>query len=608
MIRTQVVTSRRARNLAEHSFRWPALALLIALGGLSGPASRVQAGPAGNAPEAKRHLVALNQVGFETHAPKRFTAPLSPAGSQFVVHRAGSAEVLFLGEVRDHRGDFTKFQPAETNAQYEITLTGGGLTDGRSDAFAIRDNLWQKQYWRAAVDFMIDCRSVLGTHPSAYGGCPWRDGTYYDFAVPSLVELFLADPQFIAGLPRQIDWAADKARVESAGFVFDANNPHSEGVMEAVHRYFDEVPPPAPGAPDVVKLIHWGLGYYLVNPATRDPSYDPLPRQIHGQTVEQFAYFLHAWPLLEAWLPRSFYERCRDFAFAHWHSSGLTEVDRLWDPASYVAVEQLAGDNPTGGSLHPYKGRHAPGHSIQPNLLMHVVARREGRSDAVDYLAAATKQTQWLIDRFDWNDPRATKGQRMSEHKTITGLVWFLQHHPQHAPAGLPRKVADWARLMVQRSDNLWDFRRFDLAGHWTIPKLNEPGNLAAFTASALAASRVVDDEPLRTRLLELAVAHMDNLFGRNPQFAAAVYPEQGFPLVERGWPICFKPDTCARIETTRGAICASPGTEKYPFNPAGEFRHSEGWVNFNAAWNVALACWQQVRPTRPTATNSPVR
>jgi hypothetical protein len=27
---------------------------------------------------------------------------------------------------------------------------------------------------------MIDCRSVLGKHPSAYGGSPWRDGTYYD--------------------------------------------------------------------------------------------------------------------------------------------------------------------------------------------------------------------------------------------------------------------------------------------------------------------------------------------------------------------------------------------------------------------------------------------
>lgn len=31
-----------------------------------------------------------------------------------------------------------------------------------------------------------------------------------------------------------------------------------------------------------------------------------------------------------------------------------------------------------GGLLHPYKGLHAPGHSIVPNLLMHEVAKRDG--------------------------------------------------------------------------------------------------------------------------------------------------------------------------------------------------------------------------------------
>jgi hypothetical protein len=35
-----------------------------------------------------------------------------------------------------------------------------------------------------------------------------------------------------------------------------------------------------------------------------------------------------------------------------------------------------------GGLLHPYKGRHAPGHSIVPNLLMHEVAKCEARPDS----------------------------------------------------------------------------------------------------------------------------------------------------------------------------------------------------------------------------------
>lgn len=103
---------------------------------------------------------------------------------------------------------------------------------------------------------------------------------------------------------------------------------------------------------------------------------------------------------------------------------------------------------------------------------------------------------------------------------------------------------------MVSRSDNLWDFRRFDLDRHWSIPRLNEPGNLAAFTASAIAASWVVEDAALRDRLRVLAVAQMDNLFGRNPQLAASPsYPRQGFPLVKHSWPELYLPG-CVRASS----------------------------------------------------------
>ncbi len=40
----------------------------------------------------------------------------------------------------------------------------------------------------------------------------------------------------------------------------------------------------------------------------------------------------------------------------------------------------------------------------------------------------------------------------------------------------------------------------------------------------------------------------------------------------------------------TRGSLSSSPGTEMYPFNPAGRHRHPEGWTAYNAAWNVSLA------------------
>ena len=538
-----------------------------------------------------QHLAALNQVGFETARAKRFTAPLSPDGSRFEIRHVGSPASLFRGVIANHIGDFSAFRAAESDEEYVVAVTGGDLKPGISDPFSIRANLWQEQFWQPAVDFMIDARSVVGTHPSAYGGCPWRDGTYYDFIVPSLVLLYQADPARVKTMPVQMNWAADKARVLSTEFKFDAKNPHPEGVMDAVKRYYTEIEPPRPGAPDVVQLIHWGLGYYLCNPETRDPSGDPLPKQLHPQTLEQFVYLLQAWPELKAWLPESFYQRCRDFTFANWEKVGLLKISPMWDAKTYLKVAELSGPNPTGGFLHPYKGRHAPGHSIQPNLMLYEVAKREGRTDARKYLEAAVVQAQWIIEQLDWNDPRTTKGHRMSEFKTITGLVWLLQKYPKESPAGLQAKIEEWARVAISRSDNLWDFRRFDLEENWTIPKLNEPGNLASFVAEALAASWVVKDPATKLRLQELACSHLDNLLGRNPKLAAAPeYPWQGWPLLERGWPKAFPDNTCARLETTRGSLSASPGSEMYPFNPNGAYRHAEGWVNFNASWNVALA------------------
>lgn len=538
-----------------------------------------------------RHAIALNQVGYVTDGPKRFTAPLSADGSRFVIRAGDSEEPLFSGEIRSGIGDFTAFKPEHPVSEYRIHVRGGDLAAGRSHPFTIGENLWVDAFWQSAVDFMIDCRSVVGTHPSAFGGCPWRDATYYSFEVPSLVMMLLSDPDRVRRMPRQIDWARDRDRVLAKDFRFDAKNPCSKGVMKTVRGYYRDLPPPAGDAPDVVKLIHWGLGYYLLNPETRDPSNDPLPKQLHSQTLEQFAFLLYAWPSLKQWLPQSFHDRCRDFAFAKWREVGLLGIDPLWKPESWLPPIKKGDDWALGAKLHPYKGRHCPGHAILPNLLLHAVADRLGRDDAGVYLEAAVRQAKWVVDELDWQDPRATKGQRMSEHKLMTGLVWLMQHHPRRAPKGLEAKIASWARAVVAHSENQWDFRRYDLKAHWSLPKMNEPGNLAGFPAIAIAACWVLDDERLETRLRQIAYAHVDNLFGRNPQLAAAPHrPDMGFPLVEVGWPKGHPENVCARLELVRGALSASPGTEKYPFNPEGEFRHPEGWCAFNSAWNVSLA------------------
>ena len=538
------------------------------------------------------HIVAVNQVGYITNMTKRFTGPISADGSSFVVRHSDGEQVLYEGKIKNQIGDFSAFQPPLSQKNYIVEIRGGELSPGISDPFLIRPDLLQDQYWQPAIDFLIDTRSVIGTHPSAFGGCPWRDGNYYDAIIPSLVLFYLADTSRIQAMPRQIDWEADKKRVMDPAFRFDPKTPESNGVMDAVRKYYTELEPPAAHAPDAIKLIHWGAGYYLMKPVSKDPMGDPERAQIHSQTVEQIAYVVWAWPALKEWLPQSFYDRCRDFCFENWEKS-LT-IDKWWNPAGYEPPPK--GNNPMGGRLHPYKGRHAPGHSIVPNLLMHEVAKREKRTDANKYLDAAVSQADYVIKNLDWNDPRSTKGHRMSEHRTIPNLVWLLQKYPDKAPAGLKEKISDWAKVAIRRSNNLWDFRRYDEEEHWTIPKLSDVGNWASFPAIATAASWVIEDKAVKSRLGELACSHVDFLFGRNPRLAAAPHkPEMGFPQVERGWPIGHKLNVCARLETCRGSLSSGPGSEMFPFNPEGAFRHAEGWVNYGASWCISLAYFQFV-------------
>ena len=525
-----------------------------------------------------RHLAAVNQIGYQTDWPKRFTAPLSDDGIHFIVCWKDDPAPLFTGVIKDHVGDFSQFQPADTANDYVVVLKGGTLGECVSDPFLIRKELWREQLWPSAIDFMIDCRAVVGTHCSAFGGSPWRDGCFYDFAVPSLIFLYEANPGLIESLPHQMDWEKDKTRVFAPDFPFK-----SDKILELVKRYYAELEAPMTDAPDVAKLIHWGLGWYLV-------QFGKNEDKVNAQIVEHFAYLLSAWPRLklDRWLPASFYDRCREFAQRHWERSGLLAIDPEWNSKKWISLE---ADNLGQGLVLPYKGHNAPGHSIVPNLLMYELASRTKDPMAAKYQQAAREQAAWIIAHLDLQDPRSTKGMRMSEHRTIPSLVWFLQHHPESAPPDLKAYITAWASIMVKRSANLWDFRRFDLENRWSLPSFNEPGNLAGFPACALAASWVVDDSATVQRLREISVAQFDNLFGRNPKFAASPsYPKNGFPLIERGWPIKYRPNTCAVLELVRGSLSASPGTEMYPFIPDGKFRHCEGWVNFNTAWNVGLA------------------
>ena len=544
--------------------------------------------------------VLVNQIGYQLGAPKRFTAPTVTNGSPFSITTTNSTNALYSGSIFDGRADFSNFEPT-SSGPYVIRVSGA--TNGTSFPFLILSNLISAKYTVPAAQFMSDSRSGVGTHKSAFGGCPWRDGTYYSFEIPSLIYLLLNDRATIEAVPREVNYVAEKSAVLATNFPFVTTTEDS-GFLAALRSYYTNQPPPlTTNLPDAVQAIHFGLGVTLERPATRDWSGDERPRQIHAQTVEWGAYFLHAWPVLRNWLDDGFYRNVRDFTFAQWGiSSGLTnatasdddpsslEIDPLWAASSYGTVDK-----------HPYKGRHAPGHSILPNLLMYQVAQREGRSDATNYLNAARTQAQWIIDNLDWADPRTTKGHRMSEHKMMPGLVYFATQFPNDAPPGLVAKIQSWADTMMARSDNLWDFRMYetnDFNGDglvdWSLPKFtqnwNEPGNLAGFPACALAAKQVVTNSATRQRLTEVSWATMDCLFGRNPLNAcSASRLSLGFSDAEVGWTPVYS-GSAGYLDLCRGALASGPATEHFPYNPAGAKRHNEGWVNFNASWNVGLS------------------
>ena len=539
-----------------------------------------------------KYHVSVSQLGYDDGAPKRFTVPNAAGdGVMFTVRPAAGGEPVFRGMVKDGVGDFSEWKAGNATRDFVIQVEGGGLEPGKSWPFAVGPGLIEKSLLQPAVDFMIDARSGVGTHASAYGGAAWRDSSYYTHDLASLVTLYLAFPEEIAKQPRQIDWQADKAKVMAPDFTMTKER-NDEGALEAMRSYYGRFDPPAADAPDVVKLIHWGLGMTIVKPRQDDPSGDPLGGRIHSQSVEQVAYVLALRPRLEEWIPASVFQAARKFVDEQWKACGLLGIPPTWDPAGYRAENDPDVLALKSWTLHPYKGRHAPGHSILPNLLMHEVSRRDDATPSPDYLKAALAQAEYVIAKIDWNDPRTTKGQRMSEHKTITGLVWLLQNYPQQAPAGLKGKLEQWAEVAISRSANPWDFRRYDLGDHWAIPLMNEPGSLAGFPACALSVSWVVDDAAKKQRLREISFGALDCLFGRNPiNRASPFHPEKGWGgMLEKGWPAGFPDNKTARLELCRGSLSSSPGSEMYPFNPYGKLRGLEGWTAFNTAFNVGLS------------------
>jgi len=508
--------------------------------------------------------VFVNQLGYDKAKPKRFTAPLAENATPFKVVKAGTDEAVYRGIIRQHIGDFSDFQPDSTDP-YQLVVEGTNH-HGRSVPFLVADGLIEKASYQAAIDFMVDVRCWFGDsqkyNPTDEDAdCPnlgvaWRDSHQFSYEIPSLLNLYFANPE-----------------------AFSTKNMPLQALYLGMSEELPE------DTPEIIRLIYWAVDIYLRGEVN------------HTLLKEQLAYFLYAYPYISDYIPSSVYDKAKNYLFDIW---GNEEINRWqWHDIEHSGdlfqVYDIIG---TG------KGQFPPGHNVVPNLMMYEVAKREGREDAERYFDAAYQQTQWLIENLDWTDPRSTKGQRQGEHITLTSMAYFLKNYPKKAPKGLKNKIQAWADIMISRADNMWDYRRYS-DQKWIIPTIwdkddaryssetgfNEVGNIAGFPAPAFAVTPYLKDNAQAKRLEEMALAYVDHIFGRNPTgrhfgFDAAEDVEG----VEMGWYKEWQ-GGAGILQTARGVLDGTPKETTYPYNPhAGDPGHTEGWVTFNTAWNVGLA------------------
>jgi hypothetical protein len=502
------------------------------------------------APTESLPLIYLNQSGFNLGRSKRFTAPTLPDGTPFEVRPASGGAAVLSAKIAGHIGDFSAFDPA--NDHREFVVVAGPHT---SEPFRIGQWWLERVTYQNAINFMVDSRHYVGnSRPVCRGSFGWRDDHHFGWELHTLVPQWLSNPAAYTRMPRQISYEP----------------PTDPKLWGALTPYRADIP-------DLVKLIHWGADIIVTQ------------RLGHEHLKAQLAYFLYAWPWLRDYLPAQNYTVVRDYAFATWTTP---TADHVYPYEESPEHDLLALKTKVGST----KGALPPGFSIEPNLLLYEVARREGRADAARYFTAAFRQAEWLIAHLDWNDPITTKGQRMSEWLTITGLTHLLRGYADRAPAGLTAKIDAWGEVVVRRSANLWDFRKLTDADGWTPmgdkPTMwNEPGNVVGLPAALLAARPFIRDAATRTRLTELVASHFDAMFGRNPtgrHFSFAAPRE--IEGVEHGWYSRHK-GGIGQLEQARFVIDGSPKNQHFPYHPeVGNVGWTEGWVTFNTAFNISLA------------------
>ncbi|WP_040417899.1 discoidin domain-containing protein [Cyclobacterium qasimii] len=494
--------------------------------------------------------VLVNQSGYNLNRSKRFTAPDVNDHTPFAVVNVKTGKEEFTGKVMREKGDFSNFNPLSED---EFLIK---IKELESFPFRIGPNWIERVTYRNMVDFMLGARHYVGTVDDIRRiSFAWRDGDFFNWSMQSLVAMYLSNPEAYERMERKGRYVSNDS--------FPDNYKGLWGKLE----------PFAAETPDIVQLIHW------------DADVKISQQLDHEMQKAELAHFLYAWPYLKQWLPQQNFDIVYQYVKDNWEKE--TVSDHSLSQYNLSKEHNLLSLKTQLGTT---KGEMPPGFSVIPNLMLYEVALREGDATAEKFFSAAYRQLDWMIKNLDWSDPMTTKGQRMSEHMTMRAFAYFYQQFPDRAPKGIPEKVKEWAQLMLDRSDNLWDFRKYS-AEEWTPPGWNETGNILGFPAAVFAANGILEDKALIKDLEMLAWSHFENAFGRNPTGRQFSYkgPEE-VEGVDLGWYSRHR-GGIGLLDEVQFVFDGSPKSFHYPnFPEVGDLGWTEGWVQFNTAFNLSMA------------------
>lgn len=495
----------------------------------------------------------INQCGYDINKSKRATFINGVRGTLFYLKKSSNNEVVFTGSIYNQIADFTGYN---ISGEYYLECN-----DIKSYTFKIEENRILKVSQKLALKFMEMSRQDsfdIGGNT----GYAWRDSHQFSFELNGLAMMYMANPSYYENMTRDI---------------YKVNECEYEELRTQTE-------------PNIIWLLKFGATRYY-KWATENGI------KLHALIKGQLAYFLYLYPYISEYVTQEFYTTIRDFTISIWSEE---ECNKSWYEVEGTLSHNLFKTQSVIGTV---KGQLPPGYAVIPNLLMWEVAKRDNLETANNFKNSWLNNLTWLINSVDLTNPKYTKGQRMNEYIGINALTQSYELYPTLCPVNILNKIKNLAEVFISRCDNMWDYKQYstknDLSNAaktiWVNEETtgglcNQPGNVAGVVGICLSLARIINDELMKNRLKQIAISHVDHMFGRNPLGRHFCYTATSeYDGAKLGWVKRYQ-GGYGNLGYVLGVLDGSPKNENYPYDPKGNTGYTEGWVAFNSAWNMSIA------------------